>query len=381
MGGIKHTYTLDGAKILREQWVEGEDIKREITPLYDNEDNVCGILHCDIPYYFLKNLQGDVIAITNQRGETVARYTYDAWGACTISYDATATPTVEGGEAINIATVNPFRYRSYYFDAETGLYYLQSRYYDPVLGRFINGDSPAFLGMDGPGFNLFGYCGNSLPHRSDTTGFAFFMSSLPLLPYRHISNTITFAAKLYQTYSEVRQKYSALVYGNYEYNQGSEKHSREVTDYVYGQYYVDMKFASSTVAEQGCGIVAAHNALKALGKGQKLSELVFYFDKKNGHAGDVWAAPYWNVAGCIKEYGGVKTKTTLFPKQFDEAIKKSNNKMGIVAYKWHYFFTKWNSRRSLFTTFNRYSDDKTAKTCKSIDKILKNEEPLCLITF
>ncbi|MBQ7857504.1 MAG: RHS repeat protein, partial [Oscillospiraceae bacterium] len=56
VGGVKHTYTLDGAKILREQWVEGEDIKREITPLYDNEDNVCGILHCDIPYYFLKNL-------------------------------------------------------------------------------------------------------------------------------------------------------------------------------------------------------------------------------------------------------------------------------------------------------------------------------------
>ena len=123
MGAIKHTYTLDGVKILREQWVEGEDINREIIPLYDNEDNVCVILYGDIPYYFLKNLQGDVIAITNQRGETVARYTYDAWGACTVSYDATATPTVEGGEPINIATVNPFRYRSYYFDTETGLYY------------------------------------------------------------------------------------------------------------------------------------------------------------------------------------------------------------------------------------------------------------------
>ena len=173
VGGIKHTYTLDGAKILREQWVEGEDIKREITPLYDNEDNVCGILHCDIPYYFLKNLQGDVIAITNQRGETVARYTYDAWGACTVSYDATATPTVEGGETINIATVNPFRYRSYYFDTETGLYYLQSRYYDPNLGRFLNGDEPVLncLSAVSKGLNAFVYCNNNCVNVTDKTGY------------------------------------------------------------------------------------------------------------------------------------------------------------------------------------------------------------------
>ena len=174
VNGVKHTYTLDGARILREQWVEGEDINREIIPLYDNEDNVCGILHCDIPYYFLKNLQGDVIAITNQRGETVARYTYDAWGACTISYDATATPTVEGGEAINIATVNPFRYRSYYFDTETGLYYLQSRYYDPALGRFINVDSCFAWDIEKNVFttNGYHYCQNDPVNQLDTTGKA-----------------------------------------------------------------------------------------------------------------------------------------------------------------------------------------------------------------
>ena len=177
MGGIKHTYTLDGAKILREQWVEGEDIKREITPLYDNEDNVCGILYGDIPYYFLKNLQGDVIAITNQYGETVARYTYDAWGACTISYDATATPTVEGGEAINIATVNPFRYRSYYFDTETGLYYLQSRYYAPALGRFVNGDDTNYSDVSGAN-NLFAYCENNPVTNFDPDGHLVITSAM-----------------------------------------------------------------------------------------------------------------------------------------------------------------------------------------------------------
>ena len=170
---MKHTYTLDGARILREQWVEGEDINREIIPLYDNEDNVCGILYGDIPYYFLKNLQGDVIAITNQRGETVARYTYDAWGACTVSYDATATPAFEGGEAINIATINPFRYRSYYFDTETGLYYLQSRYYDPNLGRFLNGDELKMVGVGTPsiGSNLYQYCENEPVGEKDIAGY------------------------------------------------------------------------------------------------------------------------------------------------------------------------------------------------------------------
>ena len=164
---MKHSFILDGAKILGEYW-DGNTL----IPLYDNEDNVCGILHCDIPYYFLKNLQGDVIAITNQRGETVARYTYDAWGACTISYDATATPTVEGGEPINIATVNPFRYRSYYFDTEIGLYYVSSRYYDPEIGRFINADEATYLGADSTvlSYNLYAYCENEPTNNEDRSG-------------------------------------------------------------------------------------------------------------------------------------------------------------------------------------------------------------------
>ena len=162
---MKHSFILDGAKILGEYW-DGNTL----IPLYDNEDNVCGILHNDIPYYFLKNLPGDVIAITNQRGETVARYTYDAWGSCTITYDATATPTVEGGEPINIATVNPFRYRSYYFDTETGLYYLQSRYYDPVLGRFAGTDKVMGANDDHAAYALYTYCGNCPVDRYDSGG-------------------------------------------------------------------------------------------------------------------------------------------------------------------------------------------------------------------
>ena len=113
-------------------------------------------------YYFLKNLQGDIIAIVNENRETVARYRYDAWGVCTIISDTSNC---------NIATINPFRYRGYYYDTETGFYYLQSRYYDPVVGRFLNRD--AVIGANGSivGYNSFAYCDNNPVIKYDPTGY------------------------------------------------------------------------------------------------------------------------------------------------------------------------------------------------------------------
>ena len=126
VNGVLHTYMLDGTKILRETWGENT-----LVPLYDNGDRVCGILYNSVPYYFIKNLQGDVIAIVDKDAQTVARCSYDAWGVPTIKEDTSGC---------QIATVNPFRYRGYYYDVDIGLYYLQSRYYNPAAGRFINGD-------------------------------------------------------------------------------------------------------------------------------------------------------------------------------------------------------------------------------------------------
>ena len=130
VGGVPHEYLLDGVNILRETW--GGNV---LETLYDNEDTVCGIIYNGVPYYFHKNLQGDIIAIADQNGKVVARYTYDAWGVCTILSDTSGC---------SISTVNPYRYRGYYFDTETGMYYLQTRYYDPETGRFINADDAAY---------------------------------------------------------------------------------------------------------------------------------------------------------------------------------------------------------------------------------------------
>ena len=79
VNGVKHTYTLDGTKILREAWDSNT-----LIPLYDNGESVCGIVFNNEPFYFQKNLQGDIIAVVNKDAQVVVKYSYDAWGVCTI---------------------------------------------------------------------------------------------------------------------------------------------------------------------------------------------------------------------------------------------------------------------------------------------------------
>ena len=105
-------------------------------------------------YYLQTNLQGDVVGIYNKNGTKIYEYAYDAWGNI-IKSSQVAT----GGTAAH--AVNPFRYRGYYYDTETGFYYLQSRYYNPEWGRFLNADVYVNANGDLVGFNMFAYCSNN----------------------------------------------------------------------------------------------------------------------------------------------------------------------------------------------------------------------------
>ena len=111
-------------------------------------------------YYYRKNLLGDVTAIYDAAGACKAEYAYDAWGNCTVISDM-------GG----IGALNPIRYRGYYWDEEIALYYLNARYYDPEVGRFISQDSiDYFLPRKLNGVNLYSYCHNNPVMNKDLSG-------------------------------------------------------------------------------------------------------------------------------------------------------------------------------------------------------------------
>ena len=109
---------------------------------------------------YIKNVQNDIVAIADKNGDIVANYYYDAWGNVT---------QITGNTAL--AQTNPLRYRSYYYDSETGFYYVSSRYYDPEIGRWINADNViAGVGGDLKGYNLFAYCFNNPVNMDDQAG-------------------------------------------------------------------------------------------------------------------------------------------------------------------------------------------------------------------
>lgn len=108
-------------------------------------------------------MQGDVIGITGANAAVCVEYTYDAWGVCTITTD---------WSECGLAEINPYRYRGYYYDVDTGMYYLQSRYYDPVVGRFLNADDPGstVATQQATDSNLYSYCQSEPVNDIDASG-------------------------------------------------------------------------------------------------------------------------------------------------------------------------------------------------------------------
>ena len=129
---------------------------------YDAQGSVAAVCYNGVDYAYLHNLQGDVVGLMDMDGTVVVEYGYDAWGApvCT-----------EGSMADTLGKDNPFRYRGYVWDEETGLYYLRSRYYDPSWGRFVNADTQLSRGESRLfEHNAFSYCRQNPVNRSDSEG-------------------------------------------------------------------------------------------------------------------------------------------------------------------------------------------------------------------
>ena len=140
-------YNIDSSQIIAEKWENNLLIY-----IYDEAGSPIGLMYRNSTYasgvydsfFFEKNLQGDVIAVYDSTGTKIGSYTYDAWGNFTTTVTSGNT-TLENNI---VRYYNPFRCRSYFYDTETGWYYLQSRYYVPSWGRFLSADHADVLIME-----------------------------------------------------------------------------------------------------------------------------------------------------------------------------------------------------------------------------------------
>ena len=172
-------YTYDGDKLVGEVSYVKLGGTRKLKYIYSGNE-ILGFILNDVSYLFIKNLQHDIIGIVNTNGEIVAKYVYDAWGNHTV-YDGNDSPNTT---ASFIGNINPFRYRGYYYDTESGLYWCKSRYYNPEWGRWLSLDSTEYLDFSSiNGLNLYAYCVNNPVNMYDPSGRSFesFFQSLSKL--------------------------------------------------------------------------------------------------------------------------------------------------------------------------------------------------------
>ena len=153
--GVKTNYYYDSNKNLI-ALVKGNDT---LLFYYDSDGSATSFSYNGTMYFYVKNLQGDVVRIIDLSGTEVASYVYDSWGNIK---DTKGEPTIR--------EINPIRYRGYVYDTETSLYYLQSRYYDPFTGRFLNADDTHYIMFPSLMANLYTYCDNNAISNTDTNG-------------------------------------------------------------------------------------------------------------------------------------------------------------------------------------------------------------------
>ena len=205
VNNVTTNYYLKGNKIVFEE--------KNNTVLYFiyNNDELVGFKYNGNTYHYHKNLFGDVIGIYDSNINEIVTYEYDSWGAIVNTID---------NSNINLSTINPFRYRSYYYDEETKFYYLNSRYYNPKVGRFINADAYVSTGQGTIGHNMYNYCGNNPVNRIEN-GYKW-LESLKQFVQKLVETSKRDWSKLFskkQSYDSADE--AAMAFANETYNKSS----------------------------------------------------------------------------------------------------------------------------------------------------------------
>ena len=174
---IRYEYDHTGARIRKtvdnnviEYRLAGDLLVAEVTNgketsfVYDSGADLVAMIYEGKYYFYVKNLQGDIVSIVDESGTAIVNYSYDSWGRLL---------QIEGSKKDTIGILNPFRYRGYYYDTETGMYYLKNRYYDPEIRRFICADETGTICMlleTVHNKNLYLYCNANPIVRRDENG-------------------------------------------------------------------------------------------------------------------------------------------------------------------------------------------------------------------
>ena len=156
VNGVTTTFSYNGSLLMAQT-----SPQKTLLFSYDANGDVISVNYNGTEYFYLRNGQNDVVGLMDGSGTRVVEYTYDAWGKLI---------STTGTLATSLGADNPFRYRGYYYDTETGLYYLMTRYYDPEVCRFISADVYMTTGQGVLGGNMWAYCLNNPVLYSDTFG-------------------------------------------------------------------------------------------------------------------------------------------------------------------------------------------------------------------
>ena len=239
---------------------------------YDTENSPVALSYNGKMFYYVKNLQGDIVKILDEDGQEKASYVYNAWG------------NILSQSNDELASINPLRYRGYVYDEDTTMYYLQTRYYDPTTGRFINADDTAFISSSGTaiGDNIYTYCENNPVNNVDYTGQWFHSLKVFKLKISAKKQEVeNYKSMGYRTmYLKTLKQYSRLKYlldcaeNVYKTNKNIVS---KFNSYIYGQAdkkYGALLFGDSTVNNNGCVSIAIYNALFRIGKKQSLTQII-----------------------------------------------------------------------------------------------------------
>ena len=178
VGTSRVDYYRAGGLLLGEVHTDGDE-SYTINYMYDESGRMLGFRLDGAEYYYVRDYSGDVTGLINSRGELIGSYLYDPWGVLLETYLNTFEEETAGWtdadrtEYMRVLNLNPIRYKSYYYDTETGFYYLQSRYYDPITTRFISPDTVDVLTVSAASItdrNLYAYCDNNPIVRYDDGG-------------------------------------------------------------------------------------------------------------------------------------------------------------------------------------------------------------------